>query len=174
MGAKKEYLLVDGYNIIFAWDELKRIAQDSLEDARVKLLAFLCNYQGYTQAEVIVVFDAHKVKGGHLTVEDHYNIKVIYTKEAQTADSYIEWVVGFLSKRYRVRVATSDNLEQVIIMGKGAYRVSANELLHEIEKMNQKMREEYIEKRPIKNNMLLDNLDAKTAAILEKMRHARR
>jgi len=169
-GLNKKYLLVDGYNIIFAWDELKKLAEESLEAARIKLADILCNYQGCNKSEVILVFDAHKVKDGQGSVERYHNINIVFTKEAQTADNYIEWASGMLSRNYEVRVATSDNLEQVIIMGKGALRVSASELHYEIMEMERKIRKGYILNRPVKNNMLLDNLDPQTAELLEKMR----
>lgn len=121
----KEYLLVDGYNIIFAWDELKKDAHESLDFARNNLIHRLCNYQGYAGVEIILVFDAYKVKKNPGSVEHHRNISVVYTKEAETADTYIERVSHELSKKHRVRVATSDGAEQMIILGGGALRVPA-------------------------------------------------
>ncbi len=128
----EEYILVDGYNIIFAWDELKALAKDSLNSARDRLIDILCNYQGFRQCNVILVFDAYKVKGNTGSVEKIHNIDVVYTKEAETADMYIEKTSHELSKKHRVRVATSDSLEQIIILGGGATRISADEFLHEI------------------------------------------
>ena len=128
-----EYLLVDGYNIIFAWDELKKMAQDSLEGARHMLMDLLCNYQGFQKNVVILVFDAYKVKGNPGSVEHYRNIHVVYTREAETADAYIERATYEIAKDHRVRVATSDNLEQLIILGHGAVRVSAREFLEEVE-----------------------------------------
>ena len=122
-----EYLLVDGYNIIFAWDSLKSLAKDSLEHARDALLQRLQNYQGYRKCDVILVFDAYKIKGHGTEIEQHGNVSVVYTKEAETADSYIERVSKQLLKNNRVRVATSDALEQLIILGNGAMRISARE-----------------------------------------------
>ncbi len=130
--AGPEYLLVDGYNIIFAWDELKEIAKKDLNSARDKLTDILCNYQGFTRCELILVFDAYKVKGNTGSVEKIHNINVVYTKEAETADMYIEKTAHTLAPNHRVRVATSDSLEQIIILGSGAVRVSANELLSEV------------------------------------------
>ena len=127
-----EYLLVDGYNIIFAWDNLKETAKKDLNSARDALIDILCNYQGFTQCEVILVFDAYKVKGNAGSVEKINNISVVYTKEAETADMYIEKTTHTLAPKHRVRVATSDNLEQIIILGSGAIRVSAGELLSEV------------------------------------------
>lgn len=124
---KTEYLLVDGYNIIFAWDALKTLAKDSLEHARDRLLQLLQNYQGYRKCEVILVFDAYKLKGHGREIEQHGGVSVVYTKEAETADSYIERVSKQLIREHRVRVATSDALEQLIILGNGAMRVSARE-----------------------------------------------
>jgi predicted RNA-binding protein with PIN domain len=129
-----EYLIVDGYNIIFAWDELKALARDSLDDARARLLHILSNYCGYRQCELIVVFDAYRVKGNPGSVEQHGNLSVVYTKEAETADTYIERITHELGRHHRVRVATSDGMEQLIILGNGAYRVSAAELLDEVRK----------------------------------------
>lgn len=120
-----EYLLIDGYNIIFAWDELKSLAKGSLDLARQELINRLCNYQGFCGNKMILVFDAYKVKKNPGTVEDHRNISVVYTKEAETADSYIQKVSKELSKKHRVRVATSDGPEQMIILGNGALRVPA-------------------------------------------------
>lgn len=136
-----EYLLVDGYNVIFAWDELKKLAEDSLDAARTALIDILSNYKGFCQCEIIVVFDAYKVKGGVREVERIGNIDAVYTKEAETADMYIEKVTHELGKNHRVRVATSDNLEQVIIMGGGALRMSAAELKEEISQAEKAIRE---------------------------------
>lgn len=130
---KAEYLLVDGYNIIFAWDELKTVAQQSLDSARILLTELLSNYQGYRGNRIILVFDAYKVKGGVEKVEKHHNITVVYTKEAETADTYIEKATYHLGKDNRVRVATSDGLVQVIILGHGALRLSASALHQEME-----------------------------------------
>ena len=130
-----EYLLVDGYNIIFAWDELKAIARDSLDAARKALCDLLCNYQGCRKCEVVAVFDAYKVRGGQGSVETYHNIHVVYTKEAETADAYIERATYELGKRHRVKVATSDGPEQLIILGHGALRVSAAAFREEVEQV---------------------------------------
>ena len=127
-----EYLLVDGYNIIFAWDELKDMARDNLDAARKTLCDLLCNYQGYKKCEVILVFDAYKVKGGLGSVEKYHNIHVVYTKEAETADAYIERATYDLGKKHRVKVATSDGPEQLIILGHGALRLSASNFYEEV------------------------------------------
>lgn len=128
-----EYLLVDGYNIIFSWDNLKKLSKDNIEGARNALINILCNYQGYKKCEVILVFDAYKVKGSTREVEKINNIHVVYTKEAETADMYIEKTTHTLAKNHKVRVVTSDALEQIIILGNGALRVSSREFLYEIE-----------------------------------------
>ncbi|MGN1090346.1 MAG: NYN domain-containing protein, partial [Huintestinicola sp.] len=127
-----EYLLVDGYNIIFAWDELKKLAADNLDAARSRLTDILCNYRAYRRCELILVFDAYRVKGDVRETENVNGISVIYTKEAETADMFIEKTAHDLSGEHRVRVATSDGAEQIIIMGNGAFRVSANELYDEV------------------------------------------
>ena len=128
-----EYLLVDGYNVIFSWDNLKKLSKDNIEGARNALINILCNYQGYKKCEVILVFDAYKVKGSTREVEKINNIHVVYTKEAETADMYIEKTTHTLAKNHKVRVVTSDALEQIIILGNGALRVSSREFLYEIE-----------------------------------------
>lgn len=137
----KEYLLVDGYNIIFAWDDLKKTAEDNLDHAREQLIDRMCNYCGFAQCELIVVFDAYKVKGGVGSVEKVNNINVVYTKEAETADSYIERTTHELAKRHRVRVATSDGLEQLIILGNGAERLSATSFLKEVQAAENSIRD---------------------------------
>ena len=130
-----EYLLVDGYNIIFAWDELKAIARDNLDAARKQLCDILSNYQGFRRCEVIAVFDAYKVKGGQGSVEKYHNIHVVYTKEAETADAYIERATYEIGRHHRVRVATSDGPEQLIILGHGALRLSASAFRQEVEQV---------------------------------------
>lgn len=135
------YILVDGYNIIFAWDDLKRLAAKSLDLARGELINRLANYRGFMQCELILVFDAYRVKGQHREIEEHSGITVIYTKEAETADTYIERTTRQLTKEHRVRVATSDGLEQVIILGGGAMRISAQEFLLEVEAAEKAVRE---------------------------------
>ncbi|MFI3312832.1 MAG: translation factor GTPase family protein [Eubacteriales bacterium] len=136
-----EYVLVDGYNIIFAWDDLKALAGDSLNAARMKLMDILVNYAAYRQCNLILVFDAYKVKNNPGVVEDYHNIKVVYTKEAETADMYIEKTSQKMSKSNKVSVATSDNLEQMIIWGHGALRVSAQEFREQIHRAEVEMRE---------------------------------
>ncbi|MBS7298864.1 MAG: TetM/TetW/TetO/TetS family tetracycline resistance ribosomal protection protein [Eubacteriales bacterium] len=138
---REEYLLIDGYNIIFANDELKKIAEESLEDARDVLISKVAGYQAMRRNRVILVFDAYKVKGEKREVETVHGISVVYTKEAETADAYIEKTTKQLIKNYRVRVATSDNLEQMIIFGHGAHRVTARELMEEIESTEEEIRD---------------------------------
>ncbi len=135
-----EYLLIDGYNIIFAWDDLKEMASKNLDSAREALINRIISYQVMRGINVIIVFDAYKVKGNLGEVEKRSNITVVYTKEAETADSYIERVTHTLSKDHRVRVATSDNIEQLIILGNGALRVSANEFLAEVKATESEIR----------------------------------
>ena len=136
-----EYLLVDGYNIIFAWEELAELARTDLDAARHRLIQILCNYQGYRRCELILVFDAYKVKGNPGNIERHHGIHVVYTKEAETADMYIEKVTHTLAKEHRVRVATSDGLEQIIILGHGAIRVPARQFREEVEQVERAIRE---------------------------------
>ncbi len=136
-----DYLLVDGYNIIFAWEDLKKIAGDNLDAARGELINRMCNYQGYAGCELILVFDAYRVKGKHREVEKYCNINIVYTKESETADSYIERVSHELSKKHKVRVATSDGLEQMIILGNGAMRISATEFRKRYEAAERSIKE---------------------------------
>lgn len=137
---KEEYLLIDGYNIIYSWEDLEKIAKESLEDARLLLTDRICSYQAMRRCNVILVFDAYKVKGNKGEIEQVHGINVVYTKEAETADSYIEKTSKKLSKNYRVRVATSDGIEQLIIFGNGAERVTPSELLAEVSKTEEEIR----------------------------------
>ncbi|MDR2648734.1 MAG: NYN domain-containing protein [Clostridiales bacterium] len=170
MSRRSEYLLVDGYNVIFAWNDLRVAAEASLEDARIKLLDILCDYQGYKQNYVIAVFDAHQVRGGVGSVEAYNNIQVVFTKEAETADNFIERTAAALAKRDKVRVVTSDYTEQIIIMGRGAIRVSVNDFRREVETLRSDAQKRFLNKRPVKANPLMDLLDEKTAKLLEQMR----
>ena len=135
-----EYLLVDGYNIIFAWDELNALAKESLDTARHRLMDILCNYQGYQKCVLILVFDAYRVPGSPGAIEQYHNIHVVYTKEAETADMFIERVTHEIGKSRRVRVATSDGMEQVIILGHGALRVSARMFHEEVQNVEMQIR----------------------------------
>ncbi len=137
----EEYLLVDGYNVIFSWDSLREMARDNIDGARSMLINILCNYQGYKKCEVILVFDAYKVQGSTREVEKADNINIVYTKEAETADMYIEKVSHRLAKNHKVRVVTSDALEQLIILGKGALRVSSKEFLYEVRQAEEEIRD---------------------------------
>lgn len=167
---EKEYLLVDGYNIIFAWEDLKELAAANIDGAREKLMDILCNYQGFKKSTLILVFDAYKVKGNPGSVETYHNIHVVYTKEAETADQYIEKTVHEIGRKYRVTVATSDQLEQVIILGQGGRRMSARELLEDVIEVRQQIRETAREKRSSEKNYLFDHLDEETAARMERIR----
>jgi predicted RNA-binding protein with PIN domain len=138
--SEKEYLLIDGYNIIFAWEELKKLSQTDLDGAREALIDILCNFQGYVGCGLILVFDAYKVKNNPGSVEKRGGIYVVYTKQAETADMYIEKTTYEMARKYRVRVATSDALEQVIILGHGAVRVSARMLRQEVEQAEGEIR----------------------------------
>lgn len=138
---KKEYLLVDGYNIIFSWKDLKELAKANLDAARDSLLEQLCNYQGYKKQTVIVVFDAYKVKGNIGSFQKYHNIYVVYTKEAETADMFIEKTTHEIAKKHRVVVATSDGIEQMIILQQGAIRMSARDLEADVAYVNRQIRE---------------------------------
>jgi predicted RNA-binding protein with PIN domain len=143
MQKKESYLLVDGYNIIFAWEELRELAQRNIDSARDKLMDILSNYQGYLGSTLILVFDAYKVKGNPGSVQQYHNIYVVYTKEAETADQYIEKTVHQIAKEHQVTVATSDALEQMIIWGSGAMRMSAAGLWEAVQEAGRELREKY-------------------------------
>jgi len=166
------YLLVDGYNIIHASDELKSLAEASLELSRDKLIHILQNYQGLRKYEIIVVFDAHLVKNSLGEILNCGNLTVIYTREAETADNYIERASREMAAEYDVTVATSDGLEQIIITGSGARIMSARELLADIKDAELFIKEKLEAIRPIKNNQLLDNLDGDVLETLEMMRRS--
>ena len=150
-----EYLLVDGYNVVFAWEELKELAKENLESARMRLMDILCNYQGFTKKELILVFDAYRVKGNPGTAFDYHNIHIVYTKEAETADMYIERVTHEIGRKHRVTVATSDALEQLIIIGQGAVRMSARELKEEVERVTTTQLQEFLSRQPKGKNEVL-------------------
>lgn len=169
-GDHREYLLVDGYNIIFAWDDLKELAADNIEAARNKLMDILSNYQGYKKCILILVFDAYKVDGEALEIQRYHNIHVVYTKEAETADQYIEKVVHEIGRRYHVTVATSDGVEQVITTGQGAKLISARELKEEVEIVNRQIREEWERHRQTGRNYLFDHMDEELARHMEDVR----
>lgn len=170
---KESYLIIDGYNVIHAWKKLNKIAKHSLQDARDKLIEILSNYCGIGSEHIILVFDAYGVKGGMGSVSIRDNITVIFTQEAETADSYIEKTAGKISGNCTVRVVTSDALEQMIIMGLGAYRVSVREFVIAVHKAETKIHEKIESLKTIKNNELISNLDPKTAEWLEQLRQGK-
>lgn len=167
---KKEYLLVDGYNIIFAWEELNELAKASIDAARNKLMDILSNYQGFIGCTLILVFDAYKVKGNQGEVQKYHNIYVVYTKEAETADQYIEKTTHEIGRKYKVTVATSDALEQVIVMGQGAYRISARDFYEEVERTEKQIRKINERERGEKRNYLLDYAKEEDAREMERVR----
>lgn len=151
---KEEYLLVDGYNVIFAWEDLKELAEVNIDGARGKLMDLLCNYQGIRGCHLIVVFDAYRVQGHKTEIFDYQNIHVVYTKEAETADQYIEKFAHENGRKYQVTVATSDGLEQVIIRGQGCSLISARELKDEMKRANENLKETYVlEKRGVSTSI---------------------
>ena len=166
----KEYMLVDGYNIIFAWEELNELSKINIESARNKLMDRLSNYQGYKKMTLILVFDAYKVKGNPGSVMKYHNIYVVYTKEAETADQYIEKTVHEIGRKYQVTVATSDALEQVIILGQGGNRLSAANLLEEVEAVEAEISKKVQKKTPKEKNYLFDHLDEEMADLMEEVR----
>ena len=167
---RQEYLLVDGYNIIFSWEELRELSEKDIGAARGKLADILSNYQGYRKCTLILVYDAYKVEGNPGEVMKHHNIYIVYTKEAETADQYIEKTVRRIAKDAAVTVATSDGLEQVIILGQGANRMSAPGLKEEIERTLAEVRGEHLGKKGSVGNYLFDYLDEETAEEMEKVR----
>lgn len=180
--ARERYLLVDGYNIIFSWEMLRELSKVNIESARNLLMDVLCDYQGFNGCTLILVFDAYRVEGGQERVFNYHNIHVVFTKEAETADQYIEKTVHKIGKKADVTVATSDALEQVIIYGQGARRMAARELLEEVELTREKVLER-IEKRPgstqkqlMENdhNYLFDHLPEELVSYMEEVRLGKR
>ena len=167
---EKEYLLVDGYNIIYAWEDLKELADANLHAAQTKLMDILSNYQGFKKCTVILVFDAYKVEGHVEEVITYHNIHVVYTKEAETADQYIEKTVHKIGRENQVTVATSDGLEQIIIMGQGAHRMSARGLRDEIKATENQIRQQWHEKRQSSKNYLIDNVSDEMAQYMNEKR----
>lgn len=167
---QEEYLLVDGYNIIFSWEELNELAKENIHAACDKLMDILSNYQGYRKCTLILVFDAYKVEGHAEEVIPYHNIYVVYTKEAETADQYIEKTVHRIGRQYQVTVATSDGLEQVIIMGQGAHRISARGLKKEIEDTEKTAREEWHQRRQSSKMYLFDHMSEEMQEQMEKIR----
>lgn len=153
---KDDYLLVDGYNVIFAWNNLKALAAVNIDSARDRLLDILSNYQGMKGMEIIVVFDAYRVSGHKTEFFDYHNIHVVYTREAETADRYIERFAHENSKKYNITVATSDGLEQIIIRGAGCFLLSSRDLEEEVERANRQFRESYMSQSPSLQNYLMN------------------
>ena len=167
---QEEYLLVDGYNIIFSWEELNELAKENIHAACDKLMDILSNYQGYRKCTLILVFDAYKVEGHAEEIIPYHNIYVVYTKEAETADQYIEKTVHRIGRQYQVTVATSDGLEQIIIMGQGAHRISAQGLKKEIEDTEKTAREEWHQRRQSSKTYLFDHMSEEMQEQMEKIR----
>lgn len=166
---EEEYLLVDGYNILYAWDELRELMQVTVDGARSRLMDILCNYQAYRKVHVIVVFDAYKVVGGVGSAQDYHNIHVVYTKEAETADQYIEKFAHKMGRKFRVTVATSDGLEQLIIRGQGCLLMSAADLREDVERVGRQIEEDQGNlPKPGKNYMFRD-IEKELAEYLKKL-----
>jgi predicted RNA-binding protein with PIN domain len=166
---KEEYLLVDGYNIVFAWPELKRLAEEDMESARAKLLDILCNYQGIRKCRIIVVFDAYLVQGHREEIIDYHNIHLVFTREAQTADQYIEKFAHDNSKKYNIVVATSDGLQQIIVRGQGCMLMSARELKAEVDTTIERVRQEHQEMQGSSKSYLGDALPDESKQQMEEM-----
>ncbi len=171
---RKQYLLVDGYNIIFSWDFLRTIAEENLDAARQKLLDILANFQGFTGCTLIAVFDAYKVKGGTGSTLKYGNIYVVYTKEAETADQYIEKTTHEIAGKHDVLVATSDGVEQVIVMGAGGRKISAEDFLAEVRSVEEQIHEITEERKLSDRNYLFDALDEELARHMEEVRLGRK
>ena len=171
------YLLVDGYNVIHEVEELKNASILSLDMARVMLGDTLCEYSALSGYRIILVFDAHLVADGVGSIQDYRGIKIVFTKEAQTADRYIEraaYKLSKQSKKERVSVATSDGVEQLIILASGAFRITPAELWKEIKRVKENMRQNYNRTRPIKRNPIESLIDSETAKKLEAMRYGKK
>ena len=160
--------------MIFAWEDLKELAKVNIEGARHKLMDVLCNYQGYRGCQVILVYDAYQVEGEHLEIMKYHNIHVVYTKEAETADQYIEKVVHQIGRKYHVTVVTSDGVEQVVTLGQGGTLISAREFREDVKIMEQQLREEYLERHGSSRNFLFDHLNEELAAHMEDVRLGRK
>lgn len=166
----KEYLIVDGYNVINGWDELRAESVHSLEVSRQKLLDIMSEYQGYKGITVIVVFDAHYVKNSMEKHEMYNGIEVVYTKEFESADNYIERFIAGLSREDYITVATSDGVEQLVVLGLGAVRLPVRELILEIASMKKAIDEKYINKSEGKRNLIENNINPKVRRALERLR----
>jgi small GTP-binding protein len=171
--SKDEYLLIDGYNIIHAWPELSVLTGDNMAGARMKLLEILSNYQGIRKSQIIAVFDAYRLEGHQEEVTNYFNIHVVYTKQAQTADQYIEKFAHDNQHKYNITVATSDGLQQIIIRGAGSAILSARELKEEIDRANERTMEEFQEKRGRDRSYLIDALPSETKQKVEEIRNQR-
>lgn len=165
----EEYLLVDGYNIIYAWEELSKLAESNMDGARGKLQDILCNYQAIKKCNLIVVYDAYRVVGHMTEIMDYHNIHIVFTKEAETADQYIEKFSHENSRKYNITVATSDGVEQVIIRGQGCRLLSARELEEDVKLVNESIRENYLEKQPMKQNRLFDSVSEEAKEHIKKI-----
>lgn len=166
----QKFLLVDGYNMIFGWEELKKLAKENLEFARDKLVEMLADYQGYTSEQVIIVFDAYNVKGQGQVIPYNENVDIIYTKEKETADQYIEKTAKAIGQKYTVRVATSDAVEQVIILSSGATRISARKMLEEIQSKTKDFQKYKTTNTHIKSNPIENWMSSEMLETMEKLR----
>ncbi len=169
-GPTEEVLLVDGYNIIFAWEKLQELAEQNMDAARGALEEILSNYQGYYGMHLIIVYDAYRVADHETEICRKGNLHIVFTKEAETADQFIEKAAIALKGRKRVTVATSDGVEQVIVFAQGASLLSARELLEEVEEMKLEIRKEYLEKQEKSARYLFEGADPKLAERLEYIR----
>ena len=151
---KEKFLIVDGYNIIFAWEELKLLAKDNIDAARDRLADILCNYQGYRAVKLLLVFDGYRVKGNCGEAVKYHNIDIVYTREGESADQYIEKKVLEAGKVYDITVATSDRLEQMSIFSHGARRLSASDFYAEVEAMSEELRRKYLKRTPVQGSGL--------------------
>lgn len=167
--SEEEYLLVDGYNIIFAWEELSELAKENLHGARTKLMDILCGYQGYRKCHLILVFDAYRVEGHVAEITEYQNIHVVYTAHAETADQYIEKLAHEMGRKYHVTVATSDGLEQIIIRGQGCMLLSARDLRTEIEQQRVHLQETYMNKPRTERNYFLDHASDEVREALKEI-----
>lgn len=166
--SREEYMLVDGYNVIFAWEELRELAEDNIDGARGRLLDILSHYQGIRNCHLIVVFDAYRVQRHQTEIMDYHNIHVVFTKEAETADQYIEKFAHQHAKEYRVTVATSDGLEQIIIRGQGCELISARELWEEIQKSVETVHQEYVRQQEKGRNYLGESIPTEVEEAVRK------
>lgn len=166
----KEYMLVDGYNVIFAWDSLRELAEQNIDAARDRLMDILVNYSSYQKYTLILVFDAYKLKGHTTEIMEYHNIYVVYTKEAETADCYIEKTAHEIGHKYRVTVVTSDGMEQVIIRSAGCILMSSKELFEDVQRVEREIRKEHIESQMSKKNLLFDQLSDEMKQKLEDIR----